>query len=128
MSSDFREKLFCIYSCLPLAIADVYDILVCVDGVCFFLRIVKMKIRISVVTPKDVVRSTEAVDVKEAKSAAMHIVNAKMVSVSFFDGEDIVQIECYPTLGSPNWRADHLGDQEKNTKFLKKFLKSAYAK
>lgn len=33
MSSNFRKKLFCIYSCSPLVLVDLYAILVCVVGV-----------------------------------------------------------------------------------------------
>lgn len=89
-----------------------------------------MQIRIHVVTAKDTCRSLNVVDIKEAKSAAMNIAKAKMVAVSFFDGEHIVQIECFPALGKPKWMIDTViaseENKEKNRKFLKKFLKSAY--
>lgn len=90
-----------------------------------------MKIRIHLVTAKDVCRSYEVSDVKEAKSVAMNITKAKLVAVSFFDGEDIIQIECFPGLGKPKWAIDSIiaseANKEKNRKFLKKFLKSSYA-
>ena len=90
-----------------------------------------MKIDVRVVTAKDVCRSYEVLCVKEAKSVAMNIPKAKMVTVSFFDGKHIVQIECFPGLGKPKWVIDTViateENKKKNRKFLQKFLKSSYA-
>jgi hypothetical protein len=90
-----------------------------------------MKIEVTLVTPSKVVRFIEAVDIKDAKSIAMPIDKANLVCVRYFDGTHIVEIQKFPALGQPEFRACDFGSDEnkaKNEKLLKRFKKSAYAK
>ena len=91
-----------------------------------------MKFVITTTTPDSQINRYEVENIKEAKSVAMHITKAKMVSVQYFDGIHIVQINTFPGLGCNTWKVasctfDEL-NRNKNKKFLARFLKSAYAK
>lgn len=131
MSSDFREKLFCIYPCSPLALVDLYAILVYVGDVNLVSqRVLKMQIEVVVVTVKKVVRTLNVADIKEAKSVALGIDKATLVGIRCWDGDHFVQIEKFPMLGKPDWEACNLGSEvniQKNKKLLERFKKSSYA-